>query len=148
MNHDNQAALDLFSNYSDFMLTDDELLAIHGGATNSGSASTSDSGSSAAATSAPPAAPPAPPPQAPPAPPNLSPANVSVGITLDLTPPVTEVTHAVVNSDTAGAVDNFGANIVNAVNNFFFGPDTPSAPPQISGEGGAGGAHGAGGSGG
>jgi hypothetical protein len=53
MKNDNPSALDLFSNYSDFMLTDDELLAIHGGATQSGSPGT-DSTSAGAESSAPP----------------------------------------------------------------------------------------------
>jgi hypothetical protein len=60
MKNDNRADIDLFNNYSEFALTEDELLAIHGGATNSGSVSSSDSSSSAAA-SAPPPAPPQPP---------------------------------------------------------------------------------------
>jgi hypothetical protein len=54
MKNDNQAALDLFSNYSEFMLTDDELLAIHGGDSPAGAPATS---SPASAPSAPPAAP-------------------------------------------------------------------------------------------
>lgn len=46
MKNDNQSALDLFSNYSDFALTNDELLAIHGGATNSGGGHSDSSSSS------------------------------------------------------------------------------------------------------
>jgi hypothetical protein len=46
MENNNQAALDLFSNYSACMLTDDELLAIHGGSTDTsaGGAPPADSG--------------------------------------------------------------------------------------------------------
>jgi hypothetical protein len=36
MSNDNQAALDLFNNQAELALTEDELLSIHGGATNSG----------------------------------------------------------------------------------------------------------------
>jgi hypothetical protein len=141
MKNDNQAALDLFSNYSDFMLTDDELLAIHGGTTQSGSpgASSAPAGTSPTAPSAPP---PAPPP-APPAPPNLSPANVSVGVTLDLTTPVAHATDAVINSQTVHEADTFGAHVIHAIDNLFFGPSSP--PPSGGGDGGAGGAHGSGG---
>jgi hypothetical protein len=142
MKNDNQAALDLFSNYSEFMLTDDELLAIHGGDSPAAAPATS---SPASAPSAPPAAPQAPPPQAPAAPPNLSPANVSVGVTVDFTPAVTDFERQVSHSDSAGALDTLVTHAIEAVDNFFFGPSTPSAPPAT---GGAGGAHGGGGGGG
>jgi hypothetical protein len=59
MKNDNQAALDLFSNYSDFMLTDAELLAIHGGTSPGGGATAASSSDSSSASSAPPPAPPA-----------------------------------------------------------------------------------------
>jgi hypothetical protein len=147
MKNDNQAALDLFSNYSDFMLTNDELLAIHGGTTQGGSAGSSPAGSGPAgsapsAPSGPPPPPPAPPPQAPPAPPNLSPANVSVGVTLDLTPAVTDFEHQVSHSDSAGAFDDLVTHAIQSVDNFLFGP---SSTPPGGGDGGAGGAHGSGG---
>jgi hypothetical protein len=147
MKNDNQAALDLFSSYSDFMLTDDELLAIHGGTTQSGSAGSSPAGSSPAgsspsAPSAPPPAPPPPTPQAPPAPPNLSPASVSVGVTVDLTPAVTHATDALIGSQTVHEADTFGAHVIHAIDNLFFGP---SSPPPSGGDGGAGGSHGSGG---
>lgn len=136
MKNDNQAALDLFSNYSDFMLTDEELLAIHGGATQSGSPGTnsgSDSGSSAAATSAPP---PAPPPAAPPHTPTVQihpvSTNVNVdvgqdatnelaGAARDLVNEVVHIVHDIHNSDTVQAIDNFVSTGINAATNALFG---------------------------
>jgi hypothetical protein len=135
MKNDNQAALDLFSNYSDFMLTDDELLAIHGGTTHSGTPG--------ASSAPPPAAPAAPP--TPAAPPNLSPASLTATVTLDLTPAATNAENQFAHSGTVGAVDDFGTHLVHAIDNFFFGPSTP--PPQPL-SGGAGGAEGSGGTGG
>ena len=84
-------------------------------------------------------------PPTPAAPPNLSPANVSVGVTLDLTPAATHATDAGLNSRTFHEVDGFGAHIVHAIDNFFFGP---SAPPPTPPSGGGGGAEGGGGTGG
>jgi hypothetical protein len=133
MKNDNPAALDLFSNYSDFMLTDDELLAIHGGATQSGSPGT-DSTSAGAPSALP---------QAPAAPPAIVPVNVTV--TYDHTPVAVTVTEAVVHSDAAGAVDDLVTHAIQAVDNFLFGP---SSPPPSGGDGGDGGSHGGGGSGG
>lgn len=46
MSNENQSALDLFSNNAESALTQDELLSIHGGATNSGGGHDSSSHSS------------------------------------------------------------------------------------------------------
>src|SRR6185436_2785162 len=87
MSNNNQAALDVFSKYSDFMLTDDELLAIHGGATPTGGHA-----GSAGSTPAPPAAPP-PAPAAPPIP---------------QVHPVTVHVEATVKADATHALDTLG----------------------------------------
>jgi hypothetical protein len=140
MKNDSQAALDLFSNYSAFMLTDDELLVIHGGATNTGGGA-SGGGSPGGSTTAPPAAPPAAPPPVPPAP--IEP--VSLTLTGDLTPAITDAEHTLAHSQTADALDTFYSHVVHAVDNFFFGPSAPTPPPST---GGAGGSEGSGGTGG
>ncbi|HEU4579866.1 MAG TPA: hypothetical protein VFS67_16515 [Polyangiaceae bacterium] len=135
MKNDNQAALDLFSSYSDFMLTDDELLAIHGGTTQSGSAGSSPAGagpagSSPSAPSAPPPAPP--PPQAPvvQVQPVTGHVNVDVGqsATSELAVAVHEITHEIVDIvhdiHTSGPVQAMGDFItsgINAANHALFG---------------------------
>ncbi len=131
MKNDNQAAVILFSDYSDMMLTDEELLSIHGGATDQG-------GKDGSTASPPPAAPP---PAAPAQVPQVYPVTGHVeveGNGTDLLGAVGEVVsevghiiHEIHNSDTVQAVDHFLSTAINSATSSWFG--------ESGGSGGSGG---------
>ncbi|HVZ31779.1 MAG TPA: hypothetical protein VG963_05095 [Polyangiaceae bacterium] len=141
----NQADLDLFSSYSEFMLTDAELLVIHGGTTSSGSGASTSGGSNPDGSPGPivPIGPPPPPTfpaPAAPAPPSvpsiqLEPVNVNIKVEDNAThftdtlgdsqravvDEVVKLVDQAAQSDTVHAADNFFSTAINAATNYFFG---------------------------